>query len=184
MTVISTAGLPRSDAVPSRGVLAPIRTSATCSSVTGRPFSMRITARPISSSSAVESMPRMMYSLPCWFRIPPLELRVRFSTTPSTSPVVTPKCFIRAGSSRIWYSLIPPPMTVTWATPPVESSRGRIVQSASVRSSSSEVLSEVRPIIISSPRMDDCGPSVGVPTLFGSVSFSAASFSDTIWRAR
>ena len=75
-------------------------------------------------------------------------------------------------------------MTVTWATPPVESSRGRIVQSASVRSSSSEVLSEVRPIIISSPRMDDCGPSVGVPTLFGSVSFSAASFSDTIWRAR
>ena len=49
---------------------------------------------------------------------------------------------------------ISPPMTATCETPATESKRGRRVQSASVRSSSSEVSPvEVRPIIIISPRM-------------------------------
>ena len=75
-------------------------------------------------------------------------------------------------------------MTVTCATPPMERRRGRMVQSASVRKSRIEVESAVRPIIIISPRMDDCGPSVGVPTPWGRLSPTTASFSEVIWRAR
>ena len=47
---------------------------------------------------------------------------------------------------------------------PVERSRGRMVQSAMVRTSSKEVVSEVNPIIIISPKIEDCGPIVGRPT--------------------
>ena len=76
-----------------------------------------------------------------------------------------------------------PPMTVACATPCVESSRGRIVQSASVRSSSSDVVSDVSDTIIISPSMDDCGPSVGRPTVSGKASDSVDNFSETICRA-
>ena len=183
VTVIRTAGLPRSEATPIFGVLAPVRTSATCSSRIGLPPAVLTTAFPMSSAEVVESMPRMMYSLPYWFSTPPFELRLRSFTTFITSSSETLKFFMRIGSSRIWYSRISPPMTVTCATPPVESSRGRMFQSAMVRSSCSEVLSEVRPTIISSPRIDDCGPRVGFPTLSGSVALTAANFSETIWRA-
>ena len=74
-------------------------------------------------------------------------------------------------------------MTATCATPPVESRRGRIVQSASVRKSCNEVLSAVKPIIIISPSIDDCGPKVGCPAVAGRTSPSVANFSDTICRA-
>ena len=59
-----------------------------------------------------------------------------------------------------------------------------MVQSASVRRSSIEVLSAVSPTISTSPSMDDCGPSVGRPTLSGKSSSTVANFSDTICRAR
>ncbi|OAV63705.1 hypothetical protein Barb4_04819 [Bacteroidales bacterium Barb4] len=75
-------------------------------------------------------------------------------------------------------------MTATCATPPVDKRRGRNVQSASVRRSSSEVLSAVSPIIMISPKIDDWGPSVGLPAVSGSDSPTTDSFSDTIWRAR
>ena len=39
-------------------------------------------------------------------------------------------------------------------------------------------------MIISSPRMEDWGPRVGLPAVSGRSSAAAASFSDTIWRAR
>ncbi len=72
-------------------------------------------------------------------------------------------------------------MTATCETPATESKRGRRVQSASVRSSSSEVSPvEVRPIIIISPRMEDCGPRVGCPAVGGSSSATEASLSETI----
>ena len=77
-----------------------------------------------------------------------------------------------------------PPITATCATPPVESRRGRMTQSAIVRRSCIEVVSAVRPIIISSPRMEACGPSVGLPTPEGRDSPTIAIFSLTIWRAR
>ena len=75
-------------------------------------------------------------------------------------------------------------MTVTCATPPVESSRGRMVQSARVRSEPSEVVSAVRPMNMTSPMMLDCGPRVGCPTPSGRASPMVANFSDTIWRSR
>ncbi len=59
-----------------------------------------------------------------------------------------------------------------------------MVQSAMVRKSSMEVESAVRPIISISPKMEDCGPSVGLPTLAGNDSLTTASFSLTICRAR
>ena len=77
-----------------------------------------------------------------------------------------------------------PPNTATCDTPPVDISRGRPVQSANVRKSVIDVLSAVRPTMRTSPKIDDCGPKVGCPTLSGRVSFTAASFSETIWRAR
>ena len=46
-----------------------------------------------------------------------------------------------------------------------------------------EVESAVRPIIIISPKIDDCGPRVGVSTPGGNWSFIVESFSDTICRA-
>ena len=76
-----------------------------------------------------------------------------------------------------------PPITATCATPPVDNKRGRIVQSAIVRKSCKEVLSAVNPKIIISPKMEDCGPRVGCPTLLGKTSPNVDSFSDTIWRA-
>ena len=42
----------------------------------------------------------------------------------------------------------------------------------------------VSPTISISPKIDDCGPSVGLPTLEGRDSLTTASFSLTIWRAR
>ena len=75
-------------------------------------------------------------------------------------------------------------MTATCATPPMESSRGRIVQSAKVRRSNMEVLSDVRLTIITSPKIDDCGPKVGRRTVLGNDSETVKSFSETIWRAR
>ena len=77
-----------------------------------------------------------------------------------------------------------PPITVTCATPPIESNCGRMVQSASVRRSVCEVESAVRPMKSTSPRIDDCGPSVGVPTPSGMASAMVESFSETIWRSR
>ena len=70
-------------------------------------------------------------------------------------------------------------MTDTCATPPVESSRGRIVQSANVRSSCREVVSDCNPTMSTSPRIEDWGPSVGSPTLSGSEPLTVAIFSDT-----
>ena len=58
--------------------------------------------------------------------------------------------------------------------------RGRMVQSAMVRRSRSDVESEVRATNINSPRIDDCGPSVGLPIPAGSSSRTVDSFSDTI----
>ena len=82
VTVISTAAFPRSEAIPKRGNLAPTRTSATSSSMTGMPSGdVRMTALPICFGSVVERMPRTMYSLPYWFRIPPFALRLISSTT-------------------------------------------------------------------------------------------------------
>ena len=64
VTVISTAGLPRSEAVPSFGALGPIFTSAMSSSVTGKVFTVFTTALPSSSTLGVESTPRTIYSFP------------------------------------------------------------------------------------------------------------------------
>ena len=83
-----------------------------------------------------------------------------------------------------WYSFTSPPSTATCATPPVESRRGRTAQSASVRRSSIDVLSAVSPTMSTSPSIDDCGPSVGLPTPSGRSAAAAESFSATIWRAR
>lgn len=58
-------------------------------------------------------------------------------------------------------------MTETWATPPVESSRGRIVQSAMVRKSCIDNESEVNPTMRISPSIDDCGPRIGWPAVLG-----------------
>ena len=77
-----------------------------------------------------------------------------------------------------------PPRTATCATPPVERSLGRMVQSAMVLRSSMDVESAVMPTMRSSPRMEDCGPRVGLPTLSGSSSAAIAIFSDTICLAR
>ncbi len=85
-----------------------------------------------------------------------------------------------SGEMRIWYSLMSPPMTDTWDTPPIASRRGRIVRSAMVRRSLIEVESAVRPIIIISPRIDDCGPIVGVLTPVGRRSATSGRRSDTI----
>ncbi len=59
-----------------------------------------------------------------------------------------------------------------------------MVRSAMARRSSSDVESAVRPIIIISPRIDDCGPSIGVPTLSGISSATDTRRSDTICLAR
>ena len=64
VTVMSTAGLPRSEAVPSFGALGPTFTSAMSSSVTGKLFTVFTTALPSSSTLVVESTPRTIYSLP------------------------------------------------------------------------------------------------------------------------
>ncbi len=77
-----------------------------------------------------------------------------------------------------------PPTTVTCATPPVDNSRGLKVQSASVRSSSSDVLSAVSPTTITSPNNDDCGANTGASAPAGNCSPIPASFSATICRAR
>ena len=63
VTVISTAGLARSEAVPSFGLLPPIFTVATFSKRTGKSPTVFTTPFPISSALAVERTPRMMYSL-------------------------------------------------------------------------------------------------------------------------
>ena len=161
-----------------------MRTSATSSTSTGSPSAESFTtALPISAGSVVEVTPRTIYSLPYSYSTPPAVFWVISCTEAVSSSTLTPNCFIFRGDISIWYSLTSPPITETCATPDMESSRGRIVQSASVRRSRSDVLSEVRPTIISSPRMEDWGPSTGVPTPGGSVPESAASFSVTIWRA-
>ena len=59
-----------------------------------------------------------------------------------------------------------------------------MVQSAIVRRSCIGVVSAVRPMIISSPRMEAWGPRVGLPTPEGRSSPTIAIFSLTIWRAR
>ena len=71
-------------------------------------------------------------------------------------------------------------MTDTDDTPATESSRGRITRSAIVRSRSIGMESEVSPIIIISPRIDDCGPRAGAFTPGGSSCSTATSFSDTV----
>ena len=91
---------------------------------------------------------------------------------------------MRSGDSRIWYSFTSPPSTATCATPPVARRRGRMVQSAIVRKSLSDVVSAVRATNISSPRIDDCGPIVGWPAVAGRLPVIVDSFSDTVCRAR
>ena len=91
---------------------------------------------------------------------------------------------VMAHPFRVQLHLIFLDVAAQCATPPVESRRGRMVQSAMVRKSSIEVESAVRPTISISPKMDDCGPSVGLPTLAGKDSLTTASFSLTICRAR
>lgn len=65
VTVMSTAGQPRSDATPSLGDLLPITTSATSLSTMGSPLSENLT-NPLAMSLASRSatMPRTTYSLP------------------------------------------------------------------------------------------------------------------------
>ena len=121
-----------------------------------------------------------MYSLPYSYMVPPLVFWFMPVVALSTSDRLTPKCFIFCGCISIWYSFMSPPNTDTWATPPIDSSLGLMVQSAKVRRSNIEVLSAVRPTISTSPSIDDCGPSVGVPTLSGSSLAIADSFSETI----
>ena len=64
VTVIKTAGLPFSEASPSLGALAPIRTSATSEIKSGTSLMVLITALPISSGWVVAITPWTMYSLP------------------------------------------------------------------------------------------------------------------------
>ena len=57
-----------------------------------------------------------------------------------------------------------------------------MMRSAIDRSCIMEVESLVRPTISISPRIDDCGPSVGAPTEEGSCDATAESFSPTVCR--
>ena len=64
VTVSSTPLLPSMDAVPVRGSLGPVRTSAMSLSVTGLPSSAILTtASESSSTEVVDDMPLIMYSL-------------------------------------------------------------------------------------------------------------------------
>ena len=76
--------------------------------------------------------------------------------------------------------MMSPPRTVTWATPPSDRSLGLMLQSAMVLRSRRDVVSERSPIIIISPRMEVCGPSVGFPQVGGREPLTSASFSETI----
>ncbi len=107
-----------------------------------------------------------------------------FSTASRTSLRVTLWNFILSGETSTWYSVSSPPITDTWLTPPSARMRGDRVRSAILRNSLSEVESAVRPIIIISPRIEDCGPRVGEPTPGGSCDAISESFSLTVWRAR
>ncbi|GFI07502.1 hypothetical protein IMSAGC006_02259 [Muribaculaceae bacterium] len=64
VTVMSTAGSPRSEAVPMRGCAPATTVSDTSASVTVPFSSDRITARLISEGSAVDMSPLIRYSLP------------------------------------------------------------------------------------------------------------------------
>ena len=64
VTVISTAGLPRSEAVPSFGAFGPMVTFAISSSVTGKLFTVLTTALPSCPVCVVDSTPRTIYSFP------------------------------------------------------------------------------------------------------------------------
>ena len=64
VTVISTAGSPLCEAVPSFGVLSPILISAMSERVIGASPSSLTTVWPMASTSEVDRTPRMMYSLP------------------------------------------------------------------------------------------------------------------------
>ena len=113
VTVSKTAGLARTEAVPNLGALSPIFTSATSPINTGTPSTRFTTALAIASTSVVATAPRTMYSLPYSYKIPPLAFRFISRAALRTSSNVTPYCFIRGKSKRIWYSFISPPITVT-----------------------------------------------------------------------
>ena len=125
----------------------------------------------------------IIYSLPYWYTTPPPALELKPSVASSTSSRLTSSSRILSGLILIWYSGASPPMTDTCDTPPRASSRGLMVVSARRRNSSSEVESARRPIIIISPKIDDCGPITGLSTPSGRLSAAASRRSLTIWRA-
>ena len=106
------------------------------------------------------------------------------SVASSTSLRLISKSRIRSGSRQMRYSGISPPITDTWDTPTTDNSFGLITFSARRRSSIKDVVSAVRPIIMASPRMEDCGPMIGCSTPSGSSCPALSRRSPTICRAR
>ena len=148
-----------------RIILAPSTTEAISPSRRGRPS---IALRPIeiscnSSASAGAVRIRMTYSFSFSVRIPPLLFVRVFSTLLRTSSIIIPCRRIFSALMFICHSRTSPPMTKTFATPEVLRSAGRIVQSASVRSSIGVTFGsdDVMPTHMISPNKDVEGPSVG-----------------------
>ena len=108
---------------------------------------------------------------------------MKFSSASTVSVRVIPRCLIFSGRKVILYSSTSPPITDTEDTPPMARMRGRIFLSDIERSSPGEIVSEVKPTISISPRIDDCGPSVGIPAPGGNTDWRAGSFSATACRA-
>ena len=101
VTVRSTADWARSLATPSLGDWLPIFMSATSARVTTLSpffFTMHV---PSFSTSLVEVMPRMMYSLPYLYCTPPLVLVFMPRVHAMMSVSDTPKCFMRPGLTSI-----------------------------------------------------------------------------------
>ena len=91
VTVITTAGEPQYDPIPTRGILPPTATSAISLTVTIPLLSDRTTLFPISANSVVDTSALTTYSLPYPSIIPPALLALTSRNASNTSLSVTPR---------------------------------------------------------------------------------------------
>ena len=118
----------------------PQSTFATSAMVTLRSPFFFTTVLAMSSSCTVMARLRTMTSVVLLLMNPPVVFTADSRAAVSSSSKVTPCAAMRFGSGMTCTCLIPPPMLSTSAMPAMLCRRGRMVQSASVRTSRGSVL--------------------------------------------
>ena len=182
-TLTITAGWPFMPASP-RLVAAANFTSANCLSRIGWP-SRTVTARlRRSSRRVVRPRLRIRYSRALSSRKPPLVLLEKALSALSSCSKPTPSWAISRVSGSTRNCRTSPPMGITWATPGIDSRRGRRTKSAYSRICMGSLPAPIgRAISMISPITEEIGPMFGL-TPSGSCSRTSARRSPTSWRLR